>query len=43
MAIDGKEIQVDFLIDENNNIYINEINTLPGSITFIFGKIRLSF
>ena len=35
IVIDGKgNSRVDFLIDENNNIYINEINTLPGSIAF---------
>ncbi|MCF6466653.1 D-alanine--D-alanine ligase family protein [Clostridium sp. Cult2] len=26
--------RIDFLLDENNNIFINEINTLPGSIAF---------
>ena len=35
IVIDGRgNGRVDFLIDENNNIYINEINTLPGSIAF---------
>ncbi len=26
--------RIDFLIDEEENIYINEINTMPGSIAF---------
>lgn len=35
MVIDASgNSRIDFLIDENNNIYINEINTLPGSIAF---------
>jgi D-alanine-D-alanine ligase len=35
MAIDcSGNARVDFLIDKNNNIYINEINTLPGSVAF---------
>ena len=35
IIIDGRgNARIDFLIDENNNIYINEINTLPGSIAF---------
>lgn len=30
-AIDGKGLaRVDFFLDKNNNVYINEINTLPG-------------
>lgn len=34
-AIDCRgNARVDFLIDEKENIYINEINTLPGSIAF---------
>ncbi len=35
IAIDGEgNARIDFLLDANNNIYINEINTLPGSIAF---------
>jgi D-alanine-D-alanine ligase len=35
MAIDcSGNARVDFLIDKNNNIYINEINTLPGSVAY---------
>ncbi|MBZ2174167.1 D-alanine--D-alanine ligase [Schnuerera sp. xch1] len=35
IVIDGRgNSRVDFLIDEEENIYINEINTLPGSIAF---------
>ena len=26
--------RIDFLIDRNNNVFINEINTLPGSVAF---------
>ncbi|WP_026895308.1 D-alanine--D-alanine ligase family protein [Clostridiisalibacter paucivorans] len=26
--------RIDFLIDENDNIFVNEINTLPGSVAF---------
>jgi D-alanine-D-alanine ligase len=34
-AIDGKGTsRIDFLVDENNKVYVNEINTLPGSIGF---------
>jgi D-alanine-D-alanine ligase len=34
-SIDGKGIaRVDFLLDSNNNIYVNEINTMPGALSF---------
>lgn len=34
-AIDGRGTsRIDFLLDKDNNVYINEINTLPGSIGF---------
>lgn len=34
-AIDGRGVsRVDFLVDKNNKVYINEINTLPGSMAF---------
>lgn len=34
-AIDCKGVaRVDFLLDENESIFINEINTLPGSLSF---------
>lgn len=34
-SIDGRGTsRIDFLIDQENNVYINEINTLPGSIGF---------
>lgn len=34
-VIDGAGCsRIDFLIDENNKVYVNEINTLPGSIGF---------
>lgn len=26
--------RIDFLLDSNNNVYINEINTMPGSIAY---------
>ena len=30
-VVDGKNIaRVDFFLDKDNNIYINEINTMPG-------------
>lgn len=35
ISIDCKgNSRIDFLIDEKENIYINEINTMPGSIAF---------
>ncbi len=35
MAIDATgTARVDFLIDEEENVYVNEINTLPGSLGF---------
>lgn len=35
ISIDGSGTsRIDFLIDEEENIYVNEINTLPGSIGF---------
>ena len=34
-------IRVDFLMDEEGEIYINEINTIPGSLAFyLFGNMR---
>lgn len=34
-VIDGKgTARIDFLVDGNNMVYVNEINTLPGSIGF---------
>ncbi len=35
IAIDGSGTsRIDFLVDGNNKVYVNEINTLPGSIAF---------
>lgn len=35
IAIDGKGTsRIDFLIDEDNKVYVNEINTVPGSFGF---------
>lgn len=35
ICIDGKGTsRIDFLLDKDNKVYINEINTLPGSIGF---------
>lgn len=35
ITIDGRGVsRIDFLLDKNNKVYINEINTLPGSIAF---------
>ncbi|WP_353092700.1 D-alanine--D-alanine ligase family protein [Tissierella praeacuta] len=35
ITIDGRGVsRIDFLVDENKKVYINEINTLPGSIAF---------
>lgn len=35
ISIDGSgNSRVDFLLDEENNVFINEINTLPGSVAF---------
>lgn len=35
MAIDcSGNARLDFLIDEKENVYVNEINTVPGSISF---------
>ncbi len=35
IAIDGRGTsRIDFLVDGNNKVYVNEINTLPGSIAF---------
>ena len=35
ITIDGRGVsRIDFLLDANNKVYINEINTLPGSIAF---------
>lgn len=34
-VIDGRGTsRIDFLVDQNNKVYVNEINTLPGSIGF---------
>ena len=34
-VIDGRgNSRIDFLLDKDNNIYVNEINTLPGSIAY---------
>lgn len=34
-CIDGKgTARIDFLIDEDENVFVNEINTMPGSIGF---------
>ena len=34
-TIDARGVsRIDFLVDQEENIYINEINTLPGSISF---------
>ena len=34
-AIDGRgNARIDFLLDQKNKVYINEINTLPGSIAY---------
>lgn len=34
-AIDSRGVsRIDFLLDEKENIYINEINTIPGSLAF---------
>ena len=39
IAIDcSGNARLDFLIDEKENIYINEINTVPGSISFYLWK-----
>ena len=45
-AVDASGVaRIDFLVDEkNNNIWINEINTLPGSLSFyLWEKSGLSF
>ncbi|RKD29121.1 D-alanine--D-alanine ligase family protein [Thermohalobacter berrensis] len=35
MAVDGRGVaRIDFLVDKDENIYVNEINTLPGSISY---------
>ena len=35
MAIDCKgNARIDFLIDENEKVYVNEINTMPGSVAY---------
>ena len=35
VSIDGSGVsRIDFLIDKDNKVYVNEINTLPGSISF---------
>lgn len=32
-------VRFDFLIDENDNVYINEVNTIPGSMAnYLFGN-----
>ena len=36
--------RIDFLVDENEKVYVNEINTLPGSIAFyLFEPMGISF
>ena len=38
-AIDGKGIsRLDFLVDSKENVYFNEINTMPGSLSFYLWK-----
>lgn len=35
ICIDGKgTARIDFLVDEDENVYVNEINTIPGSFGF---------
>ncbi|NLN15360.1 MAG: D-alanine--D-alanine ligase [Tissierellia bacterium] len=35
MAIDGRgTARIDFLVDKDENVFVNEINTIPGSIGF---------
>lgn len=35
----GGVVRIDFLIDQNNNkLYVNEINTVPGSLSFYLWK-----
>jgi D-alanine-D-alanine ligase len=45
MAIDCKgNARIDFLIDKNNKVYVNEINTLPGSLAYyLWEKMGISF
>lgn len=31
-------VRIDFLLDENNNVYVNELNTIPGSLAFYLWK-----
>ena len=31
-------VRIDFMIDENNKVYVNEINTVPGSLSFYLFK-----
>ncbi len=37
LALDGV-IRADFLVDENSKVYINEVNTVPGSLAFYLFK-----
>ena len=35
ISIDGSGVsRIDFLVSKDNTVYVNEINTLPGSISF---------
>lgn len=45
MAIDCRgNARIDFLMDKDNNIYVNEINTLPGSLAYyLWDKMGVSF
>ena len=31
-------VRIDFMVDEKNNVYVNEINTVPGSLAFYLWK-----
>ena len=31
-------VRIDFMVDENNIVYVNEINTVPGSLAFYLWK-----
>lgn len=36
-------VRIDFLYDENKNIYLNEINSIPGSMAFYLWKDKYTF
>lgn len=37
-------VRFDFIIDKNDNLYINEVNTIPGSMAnYLFDKSKLSY